>query len=327
MKIGAIVPASSQVWADSLAELGRRFPSHEFVVGEEAVLRSLPDLEALISSRLSPEMVEGAASLKALFLPITGVNAVPAPLLASKGVRVFNVHANAESVAQNALAMILAWFGRVIEYHNDLRAQTWHGFWVGKGSEDEWDSIFDRRVTILGTGAIGSALALLLKAFRCEVTGWRRRTDAPLPPGFDRVEAELAAALKGRDIVVAALPFTPETGGLIGKEAFEAMRGAFFVNVGRGATVDEEALWLALKDRVISGAGIDVWYRYPQAGSTRGAPSRFPIHELDNVVLSPHVGGSTRQATSAAVEVTCANLAAWLSTGKADFEVDLRALY
>ena len=327
MKIGAIVPATSSIWAGEIEKLARLFPEAELFVGESEVLKAFGSIEALIASRLTRELVERASSLKALFLPIAGLNAIPVEVLAARGVRVFNVHANAESVAQNALAMILAWFGRTIEYHNDLRAGRWHGFWVGKGAEDEWDSIFDRRVTILGTGAIGTALAALLKPFRCEITGWRRRSDLPPPPGFDLIEGDLAAAVSGRDIVVAALPLTATTNGLIGAEIFEAMQGAFFVNVGRGATVDEEALWLALRDRRIAGAGIDVWYLYPEAGATSGPPSRFPIHELPNVILSPHIGGSTHQASKAAIEASCRNLADWMAGRGAANEVDLRNAY
>lgn len=327
MKVGVLVSAASKPWKEAVELLRGRFPRIDFLFGEEAVLAALPELEVLVASKLGEEQVERAAALKALFLPITGINAVAAGALARRGIRVFNVHANAESVAQNALAMILAWLGRTIEFHNDLKQTEWHGFWVGRGAEDEWDTLFERRVAILGTGAIGSALALLLKAFRCEVTGWRRRVDEPLPPGFDRIEPDLHAAVAGRDIVVAALPLTKATAGIIDARAFEAMRGAFFVNVGRGRTADEEALWLALRDKVLAGAGIDVWYSYPAAGSTKGAPSRFPLHELPNVILSPHVGGSTRQASAAAVVATRDNLAAYLAGGPVADEVDLAGEY
>lgn len=327
MKIGVKVPANSELWKNAIAGLAGRFPSVSFEFGEDAVARSLGEFEALIASRLSEEELARADSLRALFLPITGLNAVPAAALARRGIRVFNVHANAESVAQNALAMTLAWFGRLIDYHNDLRRGVWHGFWVGKGAEDEWDSVWGSKVCVLGTGAIGAAVASLFKAFRCEVTGWRKDPGKGLPAGFDRVEASLRAAVAGKDIVVGALPLTDSTRGVVDAAVFESMRGAFFVNVGRGLTVDEEALWKALRDRVIAGAGIDVWYRYPAPGEVSGSPSQYPIHELPNVVLSPHVGGSTRQATRRAVEDIASSLASWLETGAAPAEVDLRAGY
>jgi phosphoglycerate dehydrogenase-like enzyme len=103
------------------------------------------------------------------------------------------------------------------------------------------------------------------------------------------------------------------------------MKGKFLVNVGRGSIVDEEGLYLALRDGVLKGAALDPWYLYP--GDSRGAPSRFPIHRLGNVVLSPHVGGFTRGATVKAVKSTIANLESWLATGECANEVDLAEMY
>jgi phosphoglycerate dehydrogenase-like enzyme len=107
----------------------------------------------------------------------------------------------------------------------------------------------------------------------------------------------------------------------------EAMRGAFLVNVGRGEVVDEEALYNSLRDGTLAGAGIDVWYTYPQDGATTGAPSRFPVHELPNVVLSPHVGGSTGESGEMNIQQTIGNVERWALNGDSVNRVDLAALY
>jgi phosphoglycerate dehydrogenase-like enzyme len=104
-------------------------------------------------------------------------------------------------------------------------------------------------------------------------------------------------------------------------------QGKFLVNVGRGAIVDEEGLYLALKKGVLKGAAIDTWYTYPQGGATTGAPSRFPIHALPNVILSPHVAGSTREGLLKRVGGTLENIAEWLTAGRCTREVDLREMY
>ena len=91
--------------------------------------------------------------------------------------------------------------------------------------------------------------------------------------------------------------------------------------------MDEEGLYLALRDGILKGAAIDTWYSYPRAGETKGRPSRFPIHELPNVILSPHVGGSTREASALAVDQTLDNIARWLSGESCANEADLRELY
>ncbi|MEI6877331.1 MAG: NAD(P)-dependent oxidoreductase, partial [Spirochaetota bacterium] len=160
-----------------------------------------------------------------------------------------------------------------------------------------------------------------------ETVGWRRNQAAGLPQGFDRIEARLEDALAGSAIVISTLPLTKETQGLVSREVLATMKGAFLVNVGRAAVIDEEGLYLALRDGTLRGAGLDVWYEYPTPGSTIAAPSRFPLHELPNVILSPHVAGGSRQSSRAAVDATIANLRSWLETGSAPSEVDLAAAY
>ena len=327
MRIGSLMPPGSALWSGRLASLSRAFPDHYFVTDPAEAATAAGTLDALLASRVEPSLLEAASSLKALFLPITGVNHLPLELLSRKGVRVFNVHGNAESVAQCALAMTLAFYGRLVEYHEDLRRRVWHGFWVGKGAEDEWSSLFRRSCAIFGTGAIGQALARMLKAFDCEVVGYRRRGGEPAPPGFDRIEPDFRRAVEDAELLFVALPLSRETEGLFSKELLLSAKGKFLVNVGRGKVVDEEGLYLALRDGVLKGAAVDTWYQYPPPGSAGGAPSRFPIHELPNVILSPHVGGSTREANVIAADQCVENISEWLRTGSCAREVDLERMY
>lgn len=318
---------SGSAWPARLEALARELPEHEFIVRPEEARAALPRLDAILALRLEREAYEAAAALKAAFVPFTGLNHLPVDLLAARGVRAFNVHGNAESVAQCALAMTLAFYGRTIEFHDDLKQGRWHGSWVGRGAEDEWSSIYRRPCAVLGAGAIGGAIARLLKAFDCPVVGYRRRPGLPPPPGFDRIEADLRAAVDGSELVFVALPLTPATAGLVSKEILLSARGKFLVNVGRGPVVDEEGLYLALAGGILKGAAIDTWYEYPQDGATVGAPSRFPMHELPNVILSPHVGGYTREAVPFALDDTMDNISRWLRGEPCANEADLRELY
>jgi len=318
----------NEVWtavADGLtADFGA---SIRLVRGVEPCLERFGELDAVVANLVDRSYYERSPRLKALFVPFVGVNHLPAELLIERGVQVYNCHGNAESVAERALALALAGFGRLVEYHNDLAALRWHGFWVGKGREDFWHSIYRRRCAILGTGAIGVTLARLLKAFDCRVVGYRRRADGEAPANFDEVTTDLRAALGSAEIVFVALPLTDSTRGLLGAEELAAMRGAYLVNVGRGEVVEEGALYTALADGTLAGAGLDVWYTYPKDGADVGAPSRYPIHELPNVVLSPHVGGSTYEAVELNASQTGENLARWLRSGEARHRVDLLASY
>lgn len=326
MRIGSLMPRSG-LWLPRLDALAARHPDHEFILDPALVSARLGDFDVLIANGLSDLAFLGSGRLKALFLPFAGVNHLPLEALAAKGVRVFNSHGNAEQVAERALAMTLAFLGRIIPFHEDLREGRWHGFWVGRGAEDQWDSLFDRKACIFGAGAIGSALAPLLKAFRCEVTAYRRHPELALPPGFDRVEGDFAAAVDGSELLFLALPLTPETRGIFSKDLLLGAKGKFLVNVGRGEVVDEEGLYLSLKQGVLRGAAIDTWYKYPQGGSTEGEPSRFPVTLLPNVILSPHVAGSAREAARGNVDQTVGNLEEWLATGKGGREVYASRVY
>jgi len=326
MTVGSFMPASS-AWAPRLAALAEEHPGHEIIADPSLARGELPRLDLILSSHIDAEKLESASALKAFFVPLAGVDHLPTGLLAERGIRVFNAHGNARSVAQCALSMTLAFYGRIIEYHNDLREKKWHGFWVGKGAEDQWSELWGRSCAVFGTGAIGQALARLLKAFDCPVCGYRRRSESAAPPGFDRVEADFRAAVDSSELLFVALPLTGATRGLFSKDVLLSAKGKFLVNVGRGALVDEEGLYLALKGGVLKGAAIDTWYAYPQGGASEGAPSRFPIHELDNVILSPHVGGSTREAAPAVMDAVCENIGRFLRGEECENEVDLRELY
>jgi phosphoglycerate dehydrogenase-like enzyme len=96
------------------------------------------------------------------------------------------------------------------------------------------------------------------------------------------------------DAIVNTLPLTDETRGLIGEAELAAMRPvAVILNVGRGAVIDEAALFAALAGRRIGGAIIDTWYVYPGSRHPDPLPARLPFHELDNVTMTPHMSGWT----------------------------------
>ncbi len=325
MHFGSFMPLNS-VWDAKLKALSEEFPGHHFSLGLKPDSPETAQLDLMLAGNLPKECYLASPKLKGIFQSFTGINHLPLAELNTRRVKVFNVHANAFDVAERALALALAFYGRIVEYHNDLSEGLWHGFWVKAGAEDNWNSIYGKRCLILGTGAVGQALAKLLKAFSCEVSGWRRRQGLAVPEGFDRVIPDLQTALADAELVFVTLPATKLTDGLLSRELLAGMKGKFLVNVGRGSIVDEEGLYLALKDGILLGAGIDAWYTYPQSGR-KGDPSRYPIHKLPNVILSPHVGGSTHQATARAVVQTIANIREYLNIGDCASKADLEAMY
>jgi phosphoglycerate dehydrogenase-like enzyme len=96
--------------------------------------------------------------------------------------------------------------------------------------------------------------------------------------------------------------------------------------VGRGEVIDEEGLFNSLKNGILKGAALDVWFSYPDFGDER-YPSKYPFHELGNVLFSPHVGGSIEKASKINLEQTVENLRAYIKTGNPVFEVDISKKY
>ena len=122
------------------------------------------------------------------------------------------------------------------------------------------------------------------------------RSPVPASPLVDRSCAlnDLDAFWRSADFFVVSVPSNAETAGIVNAASFAAMReSAVILNVGRGPTIDERSLYEALENRRIAGAIIDTWYNYPSPGQPSVLPSKFPFHELPNVVMTPHMSGWT----------------------------------
>ncbi|OHD15739.1 MAG: hypothetical protein A2087_13115 [Spirochaetes bacterium GWD1_61_31] len=325
--LGFSVPVGG-LWAEAIDGLRGSVPgSCQVLVGKDACLAAIGRIDVLVDGLLDSADLERAIKLQALFVPFVGVDHLPVAALRSRQVQVYNCHGNAFPVAERALALALASLGRIVEYHNDLRNGQWHGFAAGHGRRDYWQSLQGKRCAVLGCGAVGQALAGLLKAFGCPVAGFRRQANAPPPAGFDLISDRLDDILVDAKLIFITLPLTPATRGLLGRRELALAPGACLVNVGRGDVVDETALYESLCDGSLLGAALDVWYVYPPAGSTMARPARLPIDALPNVVLSPHVGGHSAEAAAGNIRQTAQNLRAWLRGEAVVNRVDLEAGY
>jgi phosphoglycerate dehydrogenase-like enzyme len=233
-------------------------------------------------------------------IPFAGVDSFDLATLKRAGVPLANSHGNREVTAEHAIALMFALARRIIPYDRDLRQGIWHGFMT---MNDPVIGLFGKTVGIAGVGNIGLHIAKVCKALDMTVLGLKRDARGALPANVDVVYTleQKLDFIRRSDFVVDVLPSTPETELFFGKAEFEAMRGHWFINIGRGHTVDEKALYDALKDGTLVGAGIDPWWVYPPqpvALDAAGAmipvlPSHQPFWELSNIVMSPHTGGFT----------------------------------
>ena len=267
-------------------------PGVDLAVGSE--ITGTPDYHVLVAGRPQREFVTASPNLHTLVIPWSGL---PKPtrelMLEFPRVAVHNLHHNAAQVAELAMALLLAAAKVVVPMDRSLRAHDWSPRYKPNPSV----LLEDKRALVLGYGAIGRRVARACRALGMKVEAIRRfleKTEPGCPDELYPPEA-LRDRLALADVLVICLPLTEETDGLLSAWELSLLpRGALVVNVGRGPIVDEEALYCLLKERYLSGAGLDVWYHYPDRVESRAntPPSAYPFHELDNVVLSPHRGGA-----------------------------------
>ena len=234
----------------------------------------------VITGHPRPDWLKNASRLRWLHLQSAGVNGYERREIYARPdvlvTRAAGVHAPA--MAEHALAMALSLTRRLPELYRNQEAGRW------ERSIHARKELHGAEVLMLGTGYLASALTPLLKAFDCRITGLRRDTSKPLPPDYDRMlpSESLHEALAGADYVFSTLPFTPSTHHILDRAAFAAIKpGAILVNMGRGATIDHEALLEALASGRLGGAGLDVTEPEP-------LPEGHPLWSAPNLVVTPH---------------------------------------
>jgi D-3-phosphoglycerate dehydrogenase len=216
-----------------------------------------------------------------------GTNQVDLDAATGRGIPVFNApFSNTRSVAELVLAEIIMLL-RGIPQRN---ASAHRGVWV-KSAVGSYE-VRGKCLGIVGYGHIGTQIGLLAEALGMQVIYYD--IEAKLALGNARAVASLDVLLETADLVTLHVPETPDTHRMIGAAQLARMKtGAYLINASRGTVVDIEALVDALKSRHLAGAGMDV---FPLEPKTAAEEFVSPLRGMDNVLLTPHVGGSTEEA-------------------------------
>lgn len=236
-------------------------------------------IDVLVCGRPTDEELAAIRPGGALVIPWAGLPVTTrAQALTRPDLAVYNLHHNARIVAEHAVGLLLAVTRRLLPADRALR----DGDWRIRYAPDPSPGLAGQTAVILGYGAIGRRIGEALRAIGMTVVGIRRTG----PPTL----ADLPSFLPRTAALFVALPATPKTEGLVDAALIAKLPPrAVIVNVGRGSVIDEAALYRALVEGRLFGAGLDVWWRYPDAkGRTSTPAATHPFHELDNVVLSPH---------------------------------------
>jgi len=223
----------------------------------------------------------------------TGIELIDLAVL-PRGVAVCNAFGHETAIAEYILMVMLVWSHRFREIEGEFRSHSsWRPSWVESGAPH--GEILGSTVGIVGLGRVGYEVARRAAAFGCRIIAANRSTREP-GNGVERVFmlSDLDRMLPECDYVVLCTALGPETEGLIDVGRLALMKpSAFLINISRGAVVDEDAVYSALRDRTIGGAALDVWWQYPNAAEPQRRPSRHPFHELTNVMMTPHCSGWT----------------------------------
>lgn len=257
---------------------------------EETILAEIGDVDGVVirgNGRMTRRILEHAPRLKVVGRHGVGVDNVDLEACTEFGVQVVNTpEATVEPVAEHAVALMLN-LSKLILPCDGLARSGRFGERLGVQGRE----MLGKTVGIVGFGRIGRRVAQICRlgfgmhVLYCDVFA-APEEEATL--GAERVD--LHEMLPRCDYVTVHVPLLPETARLIGEREFALMRPtAYFVNTSRGPVVDEGALYRALKERGIAGAGIDVFEVEP-------APGDNPLFGLDNIVVTPHVASSTEEA-------------------------------
>ena len=303
-------------------------PSIFFTTGEPSASASY---EVLVAGRPRLEHLTSSPKLRLLVIPYAGLPAATRELLQDfPHLAVHNLHHNAALTAEMALTLLLAAAKFIIPCDRALRQHDWRPRYHPPPAV----SLDRKTALILGFGQVGQRIGRACHALGMRVLALRRQPENTIPPVEYPVEifgpAMLLQLLPRAHVLIIALPATAATEALIGERELALLPpAAVLVNVGRGAIVDQAALYAALTSGQLGAAGLDVWYNYPrsQAEWVNTPPADYPFHTLDNVVLSPHRAGASTETESLRMTHLAELLNAIARGGPIPNRVDVQAGY
>jgi lactate dehydrogenase-like 2-hydroxyacid dehydrogenase len=312
------------VFKEGLTELYERgyevyYPTER--VPREEILKVLPEYDALISAGFKPdrEAIEHMDNVKIMSTYGVGYDNVDIEAMNEKGILVCNLPGVVvEPTAEFGMGLMISLMRKIALTDRRLREDPnlpWGPIAnVGR-------SLFGKKLGIIGMGNIGQALARRALPFDMEVLYHKRnQLSKELEEKYQaRYIPTLEELLKESDVVVVTAPLTEETYHMIGLEQFKMMKeSAFFINIGRGPIVNEPELIQALQEKLIAGAGLDVFEHEPNIPEE--------LKQMDNVVLGAHMATATMETRVEMVRLACRNIINYLEYGEHPTLVNPEAL-
>ncbi|MDP9373652.1 MAG: phosphoglycerate dehydrogenase [Chloroflexota bacterium] len=272
-------------------------------LGEEGLIDLIPEAEGLVPGMepVTDRVLAAAPRLRVVSAQGVGYDHIDVEAATRRGVAVcICAGANNHSVAELAFGMMLGLARRIHEADGAVRA----GGWPRLVGTELWGGTLG----VVGLGRVGKSVALIARGFGMRVLATDIQWDITFANEHGVSYVPLPRLLAESDFVSVHCPLTPETRGLIDDRALARMKPtAYLINTARGPVVEEAALVRALREGRIAGAGLDVFETEPRPDN--------PFVDFPNVILTPHLGGATRQASDRSLELALLNITQVLRGG------------
>lgn len=290
-------------------EQGFRLETCSGALGENELIEKIRDVHVLgirSKTQITDRVLGEARRLLAIGAFCIGTNQIQLEAANRRGVPVFNApFSNTRSVAELVIAEIVALARRLIDRSREMHEGRWR-----KVATSCYE-VRGKTLGIIGYGHIGTQVGVLAEAFGMQVVFYDILPRLPI--GNNRQAESMQAVLAQSDFVTLHVPETPATRHLIGEAQLAQMKpGAYLLNLSRGTVVDLAALAAALRAGKLAGASVDVFPEEPEGNTDSFATD---LHALPNVILTPHVGGSTEEAQEAIGREVITALIKFVNTG------------
>ncbi|MDR7072905.1 2-hydroxyacid dehydrogenase [Fictibacillus barbaricus] len=309
------LPEETLTALKQVAEVGM-WPHEEKAVPNDVLYAEAEKAEGLLtmlSDKIDEKLLDHAKSLKVIANLAVGYDNIDLEAAKKNNITVCNTpDVLTDSTADLAFSLLLAAARRIVESANYVQEGKWNswGPLLLAGAD-----VHHKTIGIVGMGRIGEAVARRAKGFDMNILYHNRNRKPSTEQELGAAYKEFHDLLKESDFVVCLAPLTSETKGMFNREAFQFMKkSAIFINAGRGASVDEDALVEALQTGEIDGAGLDVFVKEP-------IDPNHPLLAMKQVVALPHIGSASVETRLKMSELACRNIARILEGKEAETPV------
>ena len=271
--------------------------------------KNVDALATLLSDKIDAEVFNAAPRLKIVSQLAVGYDNIDIPEATKRGIYVTNTpEVLTDTTADFAWALLMALARRVIEADKYVRTGQWKVGWHPDMMTGR--DIYNATIGVVGAGRIGYAVAKRATGFSMKILFYDVVPRPEIEKDFGAKKVDLDTLLKESDFVSIHVPLMKETQHLINEQKLKLMKKtAYLINNSRGPVVDEKALYKALKEGWIAGAGLDVFEQEP-------TPADNPLLKLDNVAVAPHISSASIETRSKMGEMVAENLVAFFEGKK-----------